>query len=51
MRKSLVFLCGLLTIVGCVSSTPQDDLKILYDRKIDFILQDNLSKVDLIPTW
>ncbi|KAG2201019.1 hypothetical protein INT47_006563 [Mucor saturninus] len=51
MIKGWVFLCGLLTIVACVSSTPQDDMKILYDRKVDFILQDNLSKVDLIPTW
>lgn len=51
MRRKWVFLCGLLTIVGCVSSTPQDDLKTLYDRKVDFILQDGLAKVSFIPSW
>lgn len=51
MRTSWLFLCGLLTSLGYVSSTPQDDLKTLYDRKIGFILEDGLVNVNLIPTW
>ena len=38
-------------IIPIISYAAPEELKILYDRKIDFIIQDYSSNIIQIPTW
>jgi hypothetical protein len=38
-------------IIPTISYAAPEELKILYDRKIDFIIQDYSSNIIQIPTW
>ncbi|KAI8081019.1 chondroitin AC/alginate lyase [Thamnidium elegans] len=49
MIKVTLLLSVLTGFVTCL--TVQEDIQTLYDRKIDFIIQDGSANINQIPTW
>lgn len=47
----MVFLWTLLALLPAIVYASPEELKTLYDRKIDFIIQDYTKNIKLIPTW
>lgn len=49
MIKVTLLLSLLIGFVTCL--TVQEDIQTLYDRKVEFIIQDGSVNINQIPTW